>query len=359
MKQAEKIAHTLQNEPEFIIHGGDVPGHGLDTDHFYQAYDKMNEFYKKYFPGKTIVQAIGNNDVIPHNDHNCDSPILSNLTDLWLEYGWLEKDQEKIFRHSGAHARTVTKDGKLRVIALNSNIFLASSWVNATSDYDCGQFDWMDSELSRAANNDQTVIIVVHAAPVFDSFNDKQLWANETFSKRFRDIIQSQNDKHPGLVQAILMGHVHKDEYRIIHASNMSAFVPVIVAPSISPCYDNNPGFRVVYFDERKIDDSDKAKKIISLRDYDQYYVDLREAIVKNATNWRHDYRFSKAYGKSSLETKSYVSLQNDLESSSRLLSEYMTRYSVHYVKNGVSFLCAYNSDTMDEFNKCMNEMSN
>jgi len=219
---------------------------------------------------------------------------------------------------------------------------------------DCGQLDWLDSELQLAASRDQTVLILVHAAAVLDSFNDKDLWTNETQAQRFRDIIESHNKKTPGLVQAIFMGHVHKDEYKIIHGKNISDLVPVIVAPAISPVYDNNPGFRIMYFNEGKISDESKTRKVITLRDYDQYYTDLRESYTNNATNWKREYRFSKAYDKSALRTEDFVNLHKDLSKHSTLLSEYMVRSSVDYYPQERSILCAYNSNNGADFKKCV-----
>jgi len=251
------------------------------------------------------------------------------------------------------------KTKKLRIIVLNSNPFLRKGWGNMTPNNDCGQLDWMDSELSLAEKNGQTVFILVHAGPVMDAFDDSELWGNQTQKQIFRDIIEKHNKNTPGLVQAILMGHVHKDEYRIIHASNTSAMVPVIVAPAISPVYDNNPGFRITYFDEEKVVNADKTKKsVITLRDYDQFYTDLRASYIKNETEWIHEYRFSKAYNQRTLQIDSYVALHNDLSTHSALMTSFMTRYAVHYSLNEKETLCAFNSNTIDDYNKCIQDWS-
>jgi len=353
-----KIAKGLQKEPEFIINGGDIPAHSITHEQFIESFEFVHDLLEKNFPGMTVVQTIGNNDANPPYDPKCDSESLQTVADLWLKYGWLDKDQEAFFRHSGAHARTVTKDGRLRVIALNSNQFLSKSWYPATPSDDCGQLDWLDSELEACAKRDQTVLILIHAAPVIDAFNDKELWGNETQAKRFRDIIQAHNANTPGLIQGILMGHVHKDEYRVLHASDKSAMIPVIVAPAISPIYDNNPGFRVMYFSEDKVKQNGDTKKVIVLHDYDQYYTDLRASYINNATEWKHEYRFSKAYGKKTLQTNDYVSLHEDLSTHSTLMSEFMMRYAVHYSLKERETLCAFNSNDAQDYEECYNDWS-
>jgi len=358
MESIHHVAKSLKHEPEFIINGGDIPAHDIDHDAFIVSYEHMFGLLQKYFPNKIVVQAVGNNDANPPYDPTCDSESLKTVGDIWLKYGWLERDQEAVFKHSGAHARNVTKDGKLRVVALNSNQFLSKSWPNSTPNNDCGQLDWFDSELTLAAQRGQTVLVLIHSAPVIDAFNDRELWGNQSQAKRFRDIIQSHNEQKPGLVQAILMGHVHKDEYRILHATGGDPMVPVIVAPAISPVYDNNPGYRIMYFDEEKVSYGDTKRKVISIRDYDQYYMDLRASYIHNSSKWEREYRFSSAYGKKTLRTNDYVSLHQDLSTHSKLMTEFMTHYAVHYSLQERATLCAFNSNNAEDYQACYNNWS-
>lgn len=57
---------------------------------------------------------------------------------------------------------------------------------------------------------------------------------------------------------------MHKDDFRLLRDSNgMSSFM--LLAPSISPIYSNNPSFRLMTL----------HKKEWKLLDYIQYYLDL------------------------------------------------------------------------------------
>ena len=66
--------------------------------------------------------------------------------------------------------------------------------------------------------------------------------------------------------------HTHKDDFRLhIPAADTSAPQQgsaksfVLLAPAISPVYQNNPAFRVMSLDTEQL----------SLLDYSQYYIDL------------------------------------------------------------------------------------
>ena len=68
--------------------------------------------------------------------------------------------------------------------------------------------------------------------------------------------------------------HFHVDDYRLLHSKDDLLFRRlsfILLAPSISPCYDNNPGFLIVQL----------APKRQTLVDYEQYYVDLVMATGK------------------------------------------------------------------------------
>lgn len=358
-------AARLRRAPEFIVHGGDAAAHGLDRAGVEAAFEHAHARLAALFPGTRVVPAVGNNDVVPHYDAACDSESLAALAALWRRYGWLDADQEAFFRHAGAHGADATADGLLRVLALNANVFLARGRrpANQTTADDCGQLAWLDAELARAAARGQTVLVLAHVAPVVDNYDKKDLWANASLAQRFRDTLARHNAAHPGLVQAVLMGHVHKDEYRLLRNPDGSTLLPVVVAPAISPVFDNNPAFRVVYFSRENAPSANsssekggKARKVAVLRDYDQHYMDLREAYTTNASRWHHEYRFSTAYGRRSLQTDQFDRLHSDLATHSALMTEYMTRYASHYTTEEKTTLCTYQSNNAQEYQQCISK---
>lgn len=72
------------------------------------------------------------------------------------------------------------------------------------------------------------------------------------------------------IITGSFYGHIHKDELRFI--SDFSGDSKIIgfylVGPSISPVFDNNPGFHVFNYD---------APTTVLL-DFETYYLDLAEA---------------------------------------------------------------------------------
>ena len=79
-----------------------------------------------------------------------------------------------------------------------------------------------------------------------------------------------------------LYGHTHQDDFhlQILDTSNEEAEKAstksfLLIAPSISPIFSNNPAFRVMSLD------TDQE----ALVDYDQYYLDLVIATGKTITD--------------------------------------------------------------------------
>ena len=65
---------------------------------------------------------------------------------------------------------------------------------------------------------------------------------------------------YPGVVTLMLAGHTHMDEYRILSPGNVLEQLP-----GISPCFGNNPAFKVFTI----------AKDTLTATDYDSFYYDL------------------------------------------------------------------------------------
>lgn len=65
-----------------------------------------------------------------------------------------------------------------------------------------------------------------------------------------------------------MYAHFHVDDFRLLQSTSDPLYRRtsfIMLAASMSPCYDNNPNFRVVLMDS----------KSQTIEDYHQYYVDL------------------------------------------------------------------------------------
>ena len=66
------------------------------------------------------------------------------------------------------------------------------------------------------------------------------LWKEE-YQERFLEIIRPYSDT----IEACFAGHTHMDEYRILYYEDGAASETILISPSISPQFGNNPGFKV------------------------------------------------------------------------------------------------------------------
>jgi hypothetical protein len=82
------------------------------------------------------------------------------------------------------------------------------------------------------------------------------------------------------VVTLMLAGHTHMDEYRILPTGNVLEQLP-----SISPCFGNNPAFKVLTV----------AKDTLTATDYNSFYYDLA-SMPEQFTGL---YQLSAAYGAS------------------------------------------------------------
>jgi sphingomyelin phosphodiesterase acid-like 3 len=83
--------------------------------------------------------------------------------------------------------------------------------------------------------------------------------------------------KYPGVITLTLAGHTHMDEYRIIFPGNV-----LEITPSISPCFKNDPAFKVFAFDRDTFTPTD--------------YSSLNYDLVTMPAEFNSYYTFSEAY---------------------------------------------------------------
>lgn len=150
---------------------------------------------------------------------------------------------------------TFTSDGyysaqplgsRLRVIGLNTNSFVA---IAPSSSQAGTELVWLDSQLAAARAAGQKVWILMHVPPganaqgmasdapgQLDESDVSMNWDADTQSTFMRTLA-----RYPGVVTLMLAGHTHMDEYRILPSGNVLEQLP-----GISPCFGNNPAYKVL-----------------------------------------------------------------------------------------------------------------
>ncbi len=139
----------------------------------------------------------------------------------------------------------------LRVIGLNTNSFvdIAPSITRAPAE-----LEWLNSQLASAQAAGQKVWILMHVPPGANSQTTAQNAAkagtpnqvNESttammWDSGYQATFMQTLAKYPKVVTLMLAGHTHMDEYRILPSGNV-----LLQLPSISPCFGNNPAYKVL-----------------------------------------------------------------------------------------------------------------
>jgi sphingomyelin phosphodiesterase acid-like 3 len=188
---------------------------------------------------------------------------------------------------------TFTSDGyysaeplgsQLRVIGLNSNSFVTAAPSSTEAATELG---WLNSQLASAQSAGQKVWILMHVPPgansqgmaayepgQLDDANTSMNWNPEV-----QAAFMSTLEKYSGEVKLMLAGHTHMDEFRLLPSGNVLEQLP-----GISPCFGNNPAYKVITI----------TKDTFVPTDYQSFIYDL--SLGSATTKFQSLYQFSTSY---------------------------------------------------------------
>ncbi len=139
----------------------------------------------------------------------------------------------------------------LLVVALDSNPFAVATPPPPLDPY--AELTWLDSQLAAAQSANQKVWLIMHVPPGANTTETAQIAAkagtpSQTSDSEVAMMWQPQYQlefiqilaKYPGLIAMAVTGHTHMDEFRVLATGDVMFGVP-----GISPCFGNNPAFKV------------------------------------------------------------------------------------------------------------------
>jgi hypothetical protein len=132
------------------------------------------------------------------------------------------------------------------VIGLNTNPFA----LGVSGDNDSAvatELTWLDSTLASAQSAGQEVWLLMHVPPGVNTVStaanivsgqpvSATMMMYQSYQTSFLQVLA----KYPGVITMTLGAHTHMDEYRILSPS-----VVLDEVPAISPCFGENPAFKV------------------------------------------------------------------------------------------------------------------
>ena len=136
--------------------------------------------------------------------------------------------------------------------------------------------------------------IIGHIPPGIDVFSTLNRGASDAgvtmmLADRFNDGLLEAIDDGQDVVMAVA-GHTHMNSFRVIGPNPSDPVAPMLVVPSISPIYSNNPAFTML--------DVDAASAAVL--DSRTFVLDDLATLAKDGKHpakWRREYDFGSVFG--------------------------------------------------------------
>ena len=232
----------IDPNPEFILILGDDIAHytisliedqqnynvSYNSKLIQQSHKDISLLLSKSFPQTQIIHALGNNDAYAHN--KMPKGLSKSEYFQFLYQLWSEKTSISSSFFLGGYYWTQTSSG-YNILILNSVYYSVKTEENIQRDI---QMIWLKENLSKL---DKNIIIAMHIPPGVAMLKEGTPMWLEFYTKKFVEIIKLYRYK----ILAVFSGHLHSTGFQLIDD------LPLIVNPSVSPIFENNPGFR--YFD--------------------------------------------------------------------------------------------------------------
>lgn len=199
----------------------------------------------KFVPHFNFLPLVGNEDMVRDYyfvETASNHPALSIFADALLEYGILSEDEAASYRRCGYYSRLLPSSHQLRpLLVINLQTVMYSTEHHPRSEKDiadpCGQFAWLDQQLSTARSSGWAVYILGHIPPLHDGGS----WRNgaATYRDKFRDLIE----KYTSNIAATVWGHRHRFEIGAFMESSNKVDTPMVVMPAVTTSSGNIPNW--------------------------------------------------------------------------------------------------------------------
>lgn len=235
--------------------------------------------FDRAFPHAQFLIVPGNNDD-PCGDYRATpgSPYFAYLAHLWaplVNRNGAAPAFEKDFAKTGSYVARLP--GGLRAIALDSVYWsiVYRSCGNYHSDAQ-RELAWFTQSLDALPAKSRAVVLM-HIPPGVDAHSTlitHRLLVVPFMREDFAESFTRTLAHHAGVIAFAIAGHTHRDDFRSL------GNVPMLLAPSVSPVYDNNPAFL-------RLDVGEDG----TLQDYQPFFYD------EWSGDWESESSFDQTFG--------------------------------------------------------------
>ncbi len=239
--------------PPVVVIPGDFLGHNFDRKYTKSTIAHVAELFGEAFPKAQFVLSLGNEDsacgdyVLAPN-----APFLRETAAVW---------EPLVNRHGEApeFLKTFPRDGfyttKLPVPGLRAVVLDDTFWSPrfragcGSMDVDGGAEELDDLDRALPTGGSERAWVILHIPPGIDAFSSVHI-THHLAVVPFLDteprnrLLSILTDRRRNVTLAV-SGHAHKFAFRLIGADGPDP-VPLLLLPSLSPIFRNNPMFLTV-----------------------------------------------------------------------------------------------------------------
>ena len=360
LQSALDAMRKAEPDPTLVMITGDLLAHGFPQK-YAQAIPDTNRDHYRAFVAKTvsfialelrkrysksqILLTPGNNDD-DCGDYNIEaggaflSDTARTIRSLARAHGRFTEEWKSL----GSYTLQPRGIRGLRIVSVNSVFFsnkyqsvnFANGCAAVQSDGPARTFSWLESTLSRAAQNHEKAWIMMHIPPGIDGYSTMVSYRSlspaassapgdlcgQTIVPMWKpfwtDLFDRLIAQYPTTITAIFAGHDHTDDFRVIHAGQDGQQF-VLIDPPVSPIYGQNPAFRVVTFGAGG-----------ALTDQTTWYLtNLEAARTTIPGTWMPEYTFAAEWHSPRLDAASLNSIYDQIRSNPDAGQRWLTLLNV------------------------------
>lgn len=239
--------------PPVVVIAGDFLAHHFDRRHSKDGMAQVADSFAQAFPKAQFVLALGNEDS-PCGSYVLapDAPFLRETAAIWeplVNRHGEAPDFLKTFPRDGFYTTKLPVPG-LRAVVIDDTFWSPRFRAGCGSSAEDGPAEEL-ADLDRALpeGNPGKAWVVLHIPPGIDAYSTVNLMHRLAVvpfldtAPRVR-MLAILGDKRRNVALAI-SGHTHKFAFRLVDADGANP-VPILLAPSLSPIFRNNPMFLTV-----------------------------------------------------------------------------------------------------------------
>lgn len=283
IEEAIKAMKKINPDPNFVLWTGDAMPHINDSltswNDVYSQLKRITSLLMNTFKNTTIIPVLGNHDAHPPNDFP-GSGFKEHYQRYLTEAGWedlIPPEQVGYFRKGGYYSYFISE--ALKVIVLNTNLYLNSNSQRSSDPDPGGQLEWLRKQLKLARDHDTAVIVTAHAPPGFF----ERVTVSPFLASPFNEVLIGLFVNYSDVLLSQVYGHTHTDSFRLFSDSEGVARTQAFIAPSVSPwkvpltgTRGVNPSVRLYLYSVSEV----------MISDYYQYFLNLTKANLRKNAQW-------------------------------------------------------------------------